>query len=450
MSALPALIGARIRRIDAPRAGLLCVGMFGRELRGTLLFSFAERHAGVGWLDTRPHGDAASSFVLKLRKELEGARVEALRSDHAATLVLELRRGDQTSELRCDLRAATIGVLRGDSVVCELQLPPAYSAARATFTWPESLEELIERGPALLADAAADAISDQRRALDKLIATAHKRLARRLDALAQDSARAEQAAPLRARAQLVLAEQHRIRRGQTTVTLLDYTLDPPAETEIALDPALTLQQQIEGWFKQAKRFERGAELARERTRATHAELAQLAELRRQLTAADPDALLEIAQRARQLGVRGVPAPGGVPKPETVKRHKPYRELRGHGDRPILVGKGAADNDTLTREYARPQDLWLHARNVTGAHVVVPLERNETCPQELLLDAAHLAAHFSAARGESIVDVSYTPKRFLRKSKHSPPGQVSLDREKVLTLHVDTQRLNKLLATEVQF
>ena len=50
-----------------------------------------------------------------------------------------------------------------------------------------------------------------------------------------------------------------------------------------------------------------------------------------------------------------------------------------GDRAILVGRGAADNDALTLHVGRPHDLWLHARGVTGAHVIVPLRRDEPCP-----------------------------------------------------------------------
>jgi predicted ribosome quality control (RQC) complex YloA/Tae2 family protein len=129
------------------------------------------------------------------------------------------------------------------------------------------------------------------------------------------------------------------------------------------------------------------------------------------------------------------------------QRKPYREFRGSKDRAILVGKGASDNDVLTREHARPQDLWLHARDVSGAHVVVPLERNEVCPEELLLDAAHLAAHFSSARGETQLEVSYTGKRYVRKPRGAAVGQVQLEREKVLSLRLEPARLARLLTSE---
>jgi predicted ribosome quality control (RQC) complex YloA/Tae2 family protein len=78
-----------------------------------------------------------------------------------------------------------------------------------------------------------------------------------------------------------------------------------------------------------------------------------------------------------------------------------------------------------------------------------LERSETCPQELLIDAALLAAHFSDARNESVVDVAYTAKRHVRKPRGAAPGKVLVDKEKVLSLHVDPARLRRLLSSEVR-
>ena len=114
---------------------------------------------------------------------------------------------------------------------------------------------------------------------------------------------------------------------------------------------------------------------------------------------------------------------------------------------MLVGRGAADNDRLTLRVARPHDLWLHARGVTGAHVVVRLGKGRTCAPETLVDAATLAAHFSDMRGEPLVDVIYTPRRFVHKRKGSAVGSVTLEREKVIAVRVEKTRLKRLLATE---
>jgi predicted ribosome quality control (RQC) complex YloA/Tae2 family protein len=80
-------------------------------------------------------------------------------------------------------------------------------------------------------------------------------------------------------------------------------------------------------------------------------------------------------------------------------------------------------------------------------VVVPLERGEACPPELLCDAATLAAHFSSARGELRVDVSYVERRYVQKPRRAPAGLVRLVRERVLRLELEPARLARLLAAE---
>jgi predicted ribosome quality control (RQC) complex YloA/Tae2 family protein len=114
---------------------------------------------------------------------------------------------------------------------------------------------------------------------------------------------------------------------------------------------------------------------------------------------------------------------------------------------ILVGRDAEKNDALTFRVAKPNDLWLHAKSRAGAHVVVPLQRGASCPAEVLVEAAHLAAHFSDARAERIVEVQYTPRRYVRSPRGSAAGFVVVDREKVIALRCDDDVLQRLLASE---
>jgi predicted ribosome quality control (RQC) complex YloA/Tae2 family protein len=79
--------------------------------------------------------------------------------------------------------------------------------------------------------------------------------------------------------------------------------------------------------------------------------------------------------------------------------------------------------------------------------VIPLARGEICPDARLLDAATLAAHFSDARGESVVDVQHAERRHVRKPRGSAPGAVVVDRERVLVLRLEPARLARLLRGE---
>ena len=81
-------------------------------------------------------------------------------------------------------------------------------------------------------------------------------------------------------------------------------------------------------------------------------------------------------------------------------------------------------------------------------MVVALEKGASCPPELLVEAAHLAAHFSEARDERIVDVQYTPRRYLRKPRGEAPGLVIVLREKVLVLRREEAVVRRLLEGEI--
>ena len=92
---------------------------------------------------------------------------------------------------------------------------------------------------------------------------------------------------------------------------------------------------------------------------------------------------------------------------------------------ILVGKGAKDNDHLTFRVAKSNDLWLHAADYPGSHVVVRSQNRQEVPPKTLLEAAQLAAFYSQAREESKVAVHYTLRKFVHKPKGAVAGLVNL-------------------------
>jgi predicted ribosome quality control (RQC) complex YloA/Tae2 family protein len=445
VTALAALVGARLRRIDAPSPDLWALTLAAGDLRGTLLISLQPSAAGVGWLERRPQGLPASSFVQKLRKEIEGGRVRGF--DAAGPrLTVRVTRSEQDFQLGFDFDAQNVLLHAGEKLIASAHKPaPAAEGGGREVHWPATLELLAEQGEQLIESRADSLLAQQRSMLTKAVSAARKRLLRKLEAQRGDAKRAELAPELRRRAQLLMAQQHAIARGTQSAKLLDYGVDPPEWVELTLDSKLSAREQAELWFKQAKRFDRGAGIAQQRAAAGEKELAALDALRDQLTTCETaEHLAELIARAGTLGLQAEGAGTPTQRKEPPKR-VPYRALSGSGGRKILVGKGAADNDELTLQFARPHDLWLHARDVSGAHVVVPLEKNEVCPQELLLDAAHLAAHFSDARGERIAEVTYTPRKYVRKPKGAAVGSVVVEREKVLRLVVEEARLARLLA-----
>ena len=92
---------------------------------------------------------------------------------------------------------------------------------------------------------------------------------------------------------------------------------------------------------------------------------------------------------------------------------------------ILVGKRAVDNDHLTFRIAGPVDLWLHAADYSGSHVVVRNPNRKEIPSQTLIEAAQLAAFYSSGKSQPKAAVHYTQKKFVNKPKGVPPGLVRL-------------------------
>jgi predicted ribosome quality control (RQC) complex YloA/Tae2 family protein len=98
---------------------------------------------------------------------------------------------------------------------------------------------------------------------------------------------------------------------------------------------------------------------------------------------------------------------------------------------ILVGKSAKANDEMLRYFAWKDDLWLHAKDVSGSHVLVKYRSGINFPKTVIERAAELAAYYSKHKNDSLAPVIYTPAKYVRKVKGSPAGAVMVDKESVL-------------------
>lgn len=111
-------------------------------------------------------------------------------------------------------------------------------------------------------------------------------------------------------------------------------------------------------------------------------------------------------------------------------HLPFRKFE-FGGYQIWVGRNAANNDELSFHYAHREDTWLHAKDVTGSHVIVRNPSGKNLPAPVLEFAAQLAAYYSRLRNAEYVPVQYTQRKYVRKRKGDAPGAVAVDREEVI-------------------
>ncbi|GAB3532773.1 hypothetical protein GCM10027443_17070 [Pontibacter brevis] len=113
-----------------------------------------------------------------------------------------------------------------------------------------------------------------------------------------------------------------------------------------------------------------------------------------------------------------------------QQEMPFRLFETEGYK-ILVGKSAKNNDELTQRHSYKEDIWLHAKDVSGSHVIIKHQAGKTIPSTVLEKAAQLAAYYSKRKNDSLCPVMYTPKKWVRKPKGAAPGAVVVEREKVL-------------------
>lgn len=458
--------GARVQRIDAPSPSLFALTLYDQGDKVCLIFALAAPRADLGLVAERPSGQPASAFVRRLRVAFENARLTSAHwlggsePERVSAIRLTLLRGGEQSAIAVDFDPTRPNLYLlgpGDAILGaadertrRAHFPGAkarfIASARASLSTIRSRDQAFARGAQLVTQG--ERSSEQRlRSQARTQANATlKRLTRKAAAIREDLARAETAPLLRREANLLLCHLMAIASGSEEVALEDISAEPIETLRIKLDPSMSAQQNAERRFARARRMERGAGIAAARLADAERELTSLSSF---VEASDA---LDVASLIREAALIGIKLDAGAAqeRPRAAKgrqEHVPYRSFQTQTGARILVGKGAADNDALTLTIARPHDLWLHARGLHGAHVIIPRERNAEIAPELLLDAAHLAVHFSSARGESSAEVQYAERRYLRKPKGSAPGAVRVDRERVLLLRVERARLERLLAGE---
>ena len=461
------LVGGHVQRVTVGYMGASELALLQLRIPGETLYVIADARLGVGVIEAenarrirhalaRQHSGAQSL----LRSRIEGARLV-----RATERCLEFERGGQRGRidgyrgaLRLDEDAAAQPVEPpppspdGAASVAD---DPAEAAGDPLGPIDEGAAELaiLRRRGARIARELAEAGAYERRArLARALTKADKLLERRAQAVRADLARMATAQESASRARLFIGQAAQSPPGATELRAVDWSNGDPRTVEMPLDPATSAMRQIEALFKRARRLKDGARIGRCRLADTEQRQKALAALARALTAADPD-LEAIEAAARAIAPRDVKVETTAPRvrhdPTRIRARSPFRSFTSRTGASILVGRGAAHNDELTFKIARPHHLWLHARGLAGAHVIVPLDKGASCPSEVLIDAAHIAAHFSDARGTAIVDVQYTPRRYVRKPRASVPGAVLVDREKVIVLRIDDEVLRALLAREAE-
>ncbi len=238
-------------------------------------------------------------------------------------------------------------------------------------------------------------------------------------------------------ADLLAANIHRIRPGESTAAVEDFFHDN-SPVEIPLDPRLPAGEQAEVYYRRYQKERRTREHREEDLANVQRQLADISEQRNHLLVQWEDREAHIASLRQFLSTESGPTA------ETLKGERPPGLQFRSGPFLILVGRTAKENDRLLRKFTKGNDYWLHARDYPGGYVFIKHIKGKTVPLETLLDAGHLALHFSKARRSGKGDLYYTQVKYLRRAKHGKLGTVIPTQEKNIFVETDPDRIRRLL------
>ncbi len=296
-----------------------------------------------------------------------------------------------------------------------------------------------------------DAMEGVRNPVRKVLQTQRDRCKRKVDLLQQELTALGDAAQYRLQAELLLAHQHQVQQGLSSVTLQNFFESESQENAptltFSIDPRFDAVGNANRLFNKYHKLRRAAALLPSQIEQNATELATIDQLLADLMLADTPAEVALVKAEAQAAgyMRGAQQLPEKKAQKTARKGKGGKPLKGKpvppgGGTPlhlqsrdgftVLIGKNSRQNEEVTFHQATANDIWLHARGVPGAHVIIKAAGREI-PRSTIEQAASLAAYYSQARGTTTAPVDYTLQRYVRHMKGGGPGMVIYEKERTL-------------------
>ena len=314
----------------------------------------------------------------------------------------------------------------------EFFAPLAFETLENTTAY-DSLSTLLDAyyGEKAEKDRVKQLGNDLIRKVDNEIKRNQTKLAKREKTL-QDSENAEE---FRRDGELLTTFMTQVPRGAESVELQNY-YEENAPIVIKLNPALTPNQNAQKYFQKYQKLKNAVKLIYNQIAEAKDEIAYLESVLAQLEIAGP---MDIEVIKEELVASGYLKRKRSKKNRKQAPSKPERFVASDGTE-ILVGKNNLQNDQLTLKQARKTDIWLHAKNIPGSHVIV---KSNDPSEETLLEAAELAAYFSKFRQSAQVPVDYVAVKHVHKPNGAKPGFVIYENQKTLFVTPEESLVEKL-------
>lgn len=270
-----------------------------------------------------------------------------------------------------------------------------------------------------------------------------KTIVKTLDKLRRDLPPADRVKDLELKASLLQSYSYLVRPDSISLELDEALTGLDAAISIELDPELSRGQQIERAFQLVHKVRRGRDLGQKQIEQAETQRIQLQEDIAFLEGEERSPL-ELAALTRRYQLPDLQRPAAAGEVPVAKPFKTYTASSGHK---LLVGKGAHENDALTKS-ARSNDYWFHAVGVTGSHVILPVTADirTALPPTLQREAAILALHFSKFKEDLGGECYVTRKAQLKKPKGMPPGLWQINKSESVFYRYSAEELQRLLQT----
>lgn len=282
--------------------------------------------------------------------------------------------------------------------------------------------------------AERDRVAQQANELIKRVASELEKNRKKLIKQEQELADTETAELVRQKGELLTTYLHQVPNDQPSVRLDNYYTGQ--ELEIELDVTLTPSQNAQRYFKKYQKLKEAVKHLTnliEETKATIVYLESVDTMLGQASLAEIDEIREELIETGYLKRRH--------REKIHKRQKPERYLATDGKTIILVGKNNLQNDELTFKMAKKGELWFHAKDIPGSHVVIT--DNLDPSDEVKTDAAELAAYFSKARYSNLVQVDMIEAKKLHKPTGGKPGFVTYSGQKTLRVTPTEEKIKTM-------
>ena len=289
---------------------------------------------------------------------------------------------------------------------------------------------------------ARDRLNQRSATMIRMLKSQLDRCQRKLAIQMEELSSAEQMEEYRRRGEAINANLYQLQKGMAEAVLPDWN-DPDGGTiTVPMDIKLTPSQNAQKYFKKYQKARSAREIAAQQRDKTMAEMDYLEGMLLDVDKCVGESELE---EIRQELVRT-----GYMKKNTNRRQqrqlpqsRPYRYLSEDGI-VILVGKNAAQNDRITLG-AKPEEMWLHAKDMPGSHVVVCCEGE--VPLTTMKQAAMLAAWYSKGQRSSMVPVDYTLRKYVKKPSGAAPGKVIYTHQKTAYMTPEEEEIKKIRLEE---